>query len=66
MRSTLDPLQRIFIEPPHSYDTAIRHKSRLLEVVQNLMDNAPRLMGDRSQTCHCDKVPPIVSNFTGW
>ena len=32
MRSTLDHLQRIFIEPPQSYDTAIHHKSRLLSI----------------------------------
>ena len=32
MRSTLDHLQQIFIEPPQSYDTAIRHKSRLLSI----------------------------------
>ena len=32
MRSTLDHLQRIFIEPPQSYDTAIRHKARLLSI----------------------------------
>jgi len=32
MRSTVDHLQRIFIEPPQSYDTAIHHKSRLLSI----------------------------------
>jgi PAS domain S-box-containing protein len=32
MRSTLDHLQRIFIEPPQSYGTAIHHKSRLLSI----------------------------------
>ena len=32
MRSTVDHLQRIFIEPPLSYDTAIHHKSRLLSI----------------------------------
>ncbi|HVF26382.1 MAG TPA: PAS domain S-box protein, partial [Anaerolineales bacterium] len=30
--STIDQLLRIFIEPLHSYDTAIRHKSRLLSI----------------------------------
>lgn len=32
MRFTLDPLQRIFMGTPQSYDTAIRHKSRLLSI----------------------------------
>ena len=32
MRSALDHLQQIFIEPPQSYDTAIRQKSRLLSI----------------------------------
>ena len=32
IRSILDHLRRIFIEPPQSYDTAIRHKSRLLSI----------------------------------
>ena len=32
MRSALDHLQKILIEPPQSYDTAIRHKSRLLSI----------------------------------
>ena len=32
IRSTLNTLQRIFIEPPQIYDTAIRHKSRLLSI----------------------------------
>lgn len=32
MRSTLDHLQRIFIGTPQSYDTTIRHKSRLLSI----------------------------------
>ncbi len=32
MRFTLDHLQRIFTEPPQSYDTAIGHKSRLLSI----------------------------------
>ncbi len=32
IRSTLNTLYRIFIEPPQSYDTAIHHKSRLLSI----------------------------------
>ena len=32
IRSTLNNLYRIFIEPPQSYDTAIHHKSRLLSI----------------------------------
>ena len=32
MRSTLDQLRRIFIEPLQSYDTTVRHKSRLLSI----------------------------------
>lgn len=32
IRSSIDHLQQIFIEPSQSYDTAIHHKSRLLSI----------------------------------
>ena len=37
IRRTLAYLQRIFIEPRQSYDTAIRHKSTLLSILLLVM-----------------------------